>query len=217
LERRRLAERWIVVVGVTIFVDAMRMLYVCALTEKYRDNPNERRFPEFVEMGAQHLTDFDNQMLRFLQYLENDFIEKIRAIETGLRWLFNRLKRGPHLSIQATVFTAAFQIARDLDSVCCASQVEDYDAASRMVDQIATKLDVELGFDISGVHLNLGEVFADAWEFRLAVQTRFLHEAQGRDEMRIFTIADDRNYRFALPYFLVDLWLLKRCYMSPRA
>jgi hypothetical protein len=199
VELRSLAVRRILVVSAAIFVDDMRLLYVCAADGPKAGSSEHERFPEFLGMCEGHIADFDNQILRSMPYLSTSFIENIRTVENGLKWLYTRLKTRSSLATETNqIFVQALNIAKDLDAAFRSESVEDYERTDKLVGQIGRKQtrNVRLSYRSSTGLLRL-------WNLRLSMQTKVL--------TAVDTIADDRNQQLALSYFLIDHWLLLQC------
>jgi hypothetical protein len=175
-------------------------------------------------MCEQHLIDFDNQLQRFNSILETAFVESVREVELGLRFLYGRLHQGPHPYLPLrSLFVAAAQISSELNNVYRNKSIEDYDSGYVLVGKIGKDLIQAVACENlrghSGIPVDHRRVLctslmeidiSTAWRLRLAMQTNLLDEAQSCEPIKIFTVADDRSHRYALPYFLIDLWLLQR-------
>ncbi|PNG49153.1 MULTISPECIES: hypothetical protein [unclassified Variovorax] len=182
----------------------MRLLYVACGLEQQGNRSNLERYPEFVSLCERHIADLDTQADRFHAMLDLAFMIDLRRSEQGLKHLFGQLRDGPNLRFGAQRFVPmAVEIARSLRALCHAHDVEDFEAASTLVDQIGR----------SAIRTGERPPAAGTWNafiIRLQMQTEFLEQSQRYDDLRIFTIADDYAMRYALAYFLIDAWLLEQ-------
>lgn len=200
--RRTLAVRWITEIIAAVFVDEMRMLYVGASSIARRSNV--ARYHKFVDMGRQHLEDFNNQFTRYIEDLDVQFIYAVRAIERRQTAAFRQLKSGPcSVHDGRKLFRETAITAEQLRKVCNAAGIAGYDATVPIVEEIADRV-----WNSAGRPMGFG--FLDQlFSVRLTVQDLLLDRTQFDPASRLLTIADDHDQSFALAYFLIDDWLLR--------
>lgn len=181
----------------------MRLLYVAFGSGQAANQGNQERYPEFIGLCEQHLTDLNTQVQRFHELLDINFLcDDLREAELGLRHLFAQLRHGPNIKGSVLrILPIAAQIARRILTACEKHDVEGLASARDLVDRIGRTL-------VAGAKETPIAGSWEAFRLRLAIQTELLEQSKRYGEMRIFTIADDYAMRYALAYFLIDVWLL---------
>lgn len=179
------------------FVDVMRLTSVAASPAALRVNLD--RYPEFVDIADQHLADLRTQITR-LSVADGPGIVKTRGeVERGIAWAIARLRRGPTLDRSWPEFaTMLVEIAGRVDALAKSVSPEYYAARVGVISRQIRAIDSSL---------RTPDDFVRA---RFQTQSVVLSELSSADKAPVTTVRDDMDSRLAVPYFAIDLALLRR-------
>jgi hypothetical protein len=154
-------------------------------------------------MGEHHLADLDRQTSRYAAELEPEILSALRVVEPRLRWIIGELSPQP---IQPSSALRYFHQMRGtterLAYLCGLASPGYYSSERKTIDEIVKS--VLSPFDSTVGRGDYNFLFA----LRLRAQTRLLEETQSGERLPLRTIADDSSQSLAVPYFLIDEWLL---------
>jgi hypothetical protein len=182
------------------FVDVMRLASVAA--SPAAQDANADRYPEFVDVADQHLAELRAQATRLGPNTDLSVAEKLTEVERGIAWAVARLRRSPRLDRPWLEFAVVLaQIAERVDALAKAAGPDYY---SSRLSEVASPLNVAEATPFTQAD---PDTFVRA---RFAAQDGVLAEAAHAGKFSPATIRDDMNQRLAVPYFAIDLALLRR-------
>ena len=193
-----------------IFVDVMRL--ACVAASAAARSVNEARYGEFVDIADSHLSELRSSIPRLAPETDIDLIQQSSAVERSLGYVLVRLRRSPALDRPWTDFTLVLHEAAERVSSFAATAEPAYyvEREAEVASIIATELDALAPDDLA----RSPDLFVDA---RFAIQARVLHAMQERGGFALATVRDDVDRRLALPYFFIDLALLRHIRTSREA
>lgn len=184
------------------FVDVMRLACVAASPAARAEN--QARYPEFVDIADQHLAELRTQATRLAADSDPLVMAKLIEVERGIAWAIGRLRRAPQLDRPWIQFVAPLhQTAERVNSLAEAASPGYYTSRLSEVAPIIANTVTRTpahNFDDPDVFVH----------FRFGGQSLVLTEAAASGKFAIATIRDDMDQRLAIPYFAIDLALLKR-------
>lgn len=199
-ERRQWTHAYesVIEVSAQCTVDSMRLLYVRASPAAY--SANSDRHSEFVALANLHLLDLRSMIERFANALDPETHEQYRRAERRLRWLVATL--APEVA-DPTPSVHLFDLMLETAEVV-SSQI---DARSRIYGPVRSMVDalIELG-SLASPALDIGSRLDLAMTARLRAQTQYISDQPGSPTTGILSDIDNE---FALPYFFIDLALLR--------
>ncbi len=180
-----------------LFVDIMR-LYCVAGNDSARA-VNSPRYQEFVDIADQHVGDFRTHLSRIYSTAEVGTVKDASGIERDFNWSVTRLRRQPELDRKWDAFAGILlELAEKVDSLASKIAPEYYEKCR--AESLAT-----LGEMDNCSELKLPDNFVRA---RFSTQSRLLQRLQVKG-LKLNTVRDDKNHDLAIPYFTIDLILLR--------
>ena len=194
-------------VATATFVDIMR-LAVVAGSPRAR-SANEPRYDEFVDIADAHLADLRTQLTRLGADAAIELAAAGESVERGIAWALTRLRRAPHMNPAWIEFMPRLhEIAEKVDNLATSASAEYYRMRLAEVTSIIAE---HLPSQIMSLDRD-PDLFS---HHRFALQTVVLNEMRARGRFAIATIRDDADRRLAIPYFLIDLTLLRKLVNEP--
>jgi Domain of unknown function (DUF4062) len=184
-----------------VFVDVMRL--ACVSGSPSAKRVNEPRYPEFVDIADQHLSDFRGQIARLSSDRDAEFPRRCAEVESDLAWAVTRLRR---TTVLGTPWREFVQILRKLAGrvdALAAMASPDYYAAR--VDEVASIVKRE-GFTLLPASLQDPDLFVHR---RFATQSEVINWLKHTAALAIATVRDDMDRVLAIPYFTIDHHLLR--------
>lgn len=180
-----------------LFVDIMRLY--CVAGSMAARSANSARYQEFVDVADQHVDDFKTHLTRIYPTAEIGAVTDAERIEKVFKWSVTRLRREPELDRSWSAFAALlFELAEQVDALASKVANEYYDKCR--AESLATVSEIPDQFN-----LHRPDDFVRA---RFSTQSRLLFRLQ-RFGVKLDTIRDDREHALAIPYFTIDLNLLR--------
>jgi CHAT domain len=190
-------------VAAMVFVDILRLTSVAGSDAARR--VNEARYGEFVDVADLHMQEFRAQVTRLIR--EDDTGTEVGQscadIESRFGWAITRLRRGPRLD--RSWFDSLAALHETAEAV---HNLENLIA----IEYYQEKQD-EISLVLRGILMPAArETRMSADDFvrrRLAAQRRAL-ELMGTPDRVPATIRDDVHQYLAIPYFTIDLALIRQ-------
>ena len=190
-----------------VFVDVMRLSCVAG-SDMARD-ANQSRYAEFVDVADQHFSDFRTQVTRLADDPDLDTITKCSDVERGVSWAIVLLRRRPILDRTWREFVAALRDLAERVDILADTVSRDY---YRERARGASLLIQEVLQNVSPATLaDSADMFVQT---RFKAQSAILAKMRTANEFVLGSIKDDIDRRLAIPYFIIDLELLRRA--TPR-
>lgn len=188
-----------------VFVDIMRLACVAGIDSARK--ANQTRYSEFVDMADSHLSDFRLQVNRLSQSTNFEVAKKCDEVDRSLSWAIVRLRRGPALDRSWHEFLKIlYDIAEDIDTLNESANHSYYVAS---INEITSVTQISTQMVSTSKLRNSPDLF---FECRLAIQQDVIDKMKKNNEFTISTIRDDINRRVAIPYFYIDLLLLRKVF-----
>jgi hypothetical protein len=185
------------------FVDVMRL--ACVAGSDLARAASKPRYGEFVDMLELHFNDFRIQVTRLAADPDLDIIAKCGDVERGLAWALVRLRREPMLDRTWRRLVGDLRLlAERVDALAEAASRDYYYRRAGEIAVIAQ----------AAIQKVSAATLADSPD--LFVQRRFQAQSAVVEQMletgRFATagILDDIDRRLAIPYFTIDLALLRK-------
>jgi len=165
---------------------------------------NSPRYPEFVDVADQHVDDFRTHLTRIYSSAETETITDASKIEKDFKWSVTRLRREPELDRKWEAFAAILlELAERVHALANKVAREYYEKCRS--ESLAALGEMPSRFD-----LRHPDDFVRA---RFSTQSRLLQRLQTLGS-KFDSIRDDRNHDLAIPYFTIDLSLLRAAKQS---
>ena len=186
-----------------VFVDLMRLLNVAG-GDRVR-TANSARYTEFVDMADQHFADFRIQVTRLTGEAEADILQQCVDLENSFGWALTRLRREPRLDRPWHQFAAFMSgVGEKVHHLASTASPEYY---ARRRDEILAVIDQQL----TGGSQRTWQGSADLYvERRHFAQNLILAKMREISALAIGTVRDDMDRVLAIPYFKIDLVLLRQ-------
>lgn len=185
------------------FVDVMRL--ACVAGSDLARTANQSRYSEFVDIADLHLSDFRTQVTRIAADSDLDTITKCGDVERGLAWAIVRLRRGPHLDRSWSEFVGDLCSLAKRVNALAESLSRDYYLGK--VDEVVSLAQAAIQ-EVSSARLTRSaDVFV---QLRFSTQSAVINQMNETEDFALATIRDDIDRRLAIPYFTVDLALLRK-------
>lgn len=189
-------------IATATFVDVMRLFNV-ASGDRVRE-ANRARYGEFVDMADQHLSEFRVQVTRLAAEPDAQLLKSSSEVENGLAWALTRLRRRPELDRPRRDFVQVIADVAEKTNALAELATPDYYASRRQ--EVLTMV----GGTLQKGQISLSNRSSDEY-----VQVRHFTQQLVLDKMRqtaaiaIATVRDDMDRVLAIPYFTIDLILLR--------
>jgi len=185
-----------------VFVDLMRLTGYAG-SEEVRI-ANAGRHLEFVNMADQHLSDFRNQITRLATESNFELMETAEAVERGLGHLLTRLRGEGELNPPwADCLVLLHRIAERVEALIT-------EVSSKYVEERRGEVAIITDTLLEGVDAK--ELMSSPLAFirrRHAAQYKVIAELRRTSGFALATVRDDFDRRLAVPYFTIDLYLLR--------
>jgi hypothetical protein len=185
-----------------VFVDIVRLTSVAGSDAARR--VNEARYSEFVDVADWHMREFRTQVTRLIGEADTstDVKKFCPEIENRFGWAISRLRRGPRLDRSWLDFLTALhetaEAVHDLENLIARDYYQQrQDEISLAIRILRTTVAYEIPMSADN--------FARQ---RLVTQSRAL-ELMGAPDRIPATIRDDVHQYLAIPYFAIDLTLIR--------
>jgi hypothetical protein len=186
-----------------LFVDVMRLASVAA-SDAARI-ANEERYREFVDVADSHMAEFRTAIPRLAPESDIDLIQQSNAVERSVGYLLVQLRRSPTLNRKWIDFANVLHEA--------AERVAAFTATAEPIYQSERNAEVAsiIGTHLEGVNSDELRHSPDSFvRARFVIQTSVLAAMQERGAFNLATVRDDVDRRLAMPYFFIDLGLLRQ-------
>ena len=193
-------------IAAAAFVDVMRL--VCTAASPEARSANTGRHAEFIDIADQHFSEFRTQVTRLSADAEYETMQLAEGVERGIAYCLTRLRRAPQLDRPWGEFARLLRDLAERVNALALSVAGPYLASRR--DEISGAL-AQL-HDESAQHDAPANIQGSPLAFlrvRHATQNAVLAALRQRGGFSIATVRDDVDRRVAVPYFLVDLTLLR--------
>jgi hypothetical protein len=184
------------------FVDVMRL--ACVAGSELARAVNQSRYTEFVDVADLHLSEFRTQVTRLSDDSDLDVITKCAEVERGLAWAILRLRREPKLDRSWREFIGSMRgLAERINAL---AEVVSGDYYAKRIKEVAS-VSEKVMQRLTGAPLtdNPDEFV----RLRFSAQSDVIDQMQKIGGFAIATIRDDIDRRLAIPYFRLDLMLLR--------
>ena len=185
------------------FVDVMRL--ACVAGSDLARAANQPRYPEFVDIADLHLSDFRTQVTRLAGDSDIDTITKCSDVERGLAWAIVRLRRGPSLDRSWREFVGELCNLAERVNALAESASRDY--YSGRVGEVAPVAQAAVQQVSTATLARSPDAFVQQ---RFSAQSAVLEKMQKAGGFALATVRDDIDRRLAIPYFVLDLALLRK-------
>ena len=185
-----------------VFVDLMRLACVAGIDSARA--VNQARYNEFVDIADLHFSDFRLQVARLLNGENHDNSKKCDDLDRALSWAIVRLRRGPAIDRNWLEFIKILYDISEKVNVLCNFVDQNYYLAS--IDQVSSEVQMRMRKISSETLRNFPEVF---YRHRLSTQQDVIDKMKINKEFTIATIRDDISRKLAIPYYYIDLILLR--------
>jgi hypothetical protein len=190
-------------ISAAVFVDLMRVVNVAG-SDRAR-TANRARYTEFVDMADQHFADFRVQVTRVTDGANADIIKQCMELERSFGWTLTRLRREPSLDRPWRQFAALMAAAAEKVHLLASTASPEY--YSQRQAEILTVIERPL----KDWCLPASEQLADPYiERRHFAQNLVLDKMREPSAITIVSVRDDMDRVLAIPYFTVDLVLLRQ-------
>jgi hypothetical protein len=190
-------------VAAALFVDLMRLLNVAG--GDHVRTVNSPRYGEFVDMADQHFADFRIQVTRLAGATEAEIARQCMDLENSFGWSLTRLRRGPELDRSWAVFATLMAGLGERVHLLGETAAPSYYASRRgelldLIDQTIAHRSDHRFHESADRYVGLRHV----------CQNLILAKLQATSTITIATVRDDIDRVLAIPYFTVDLVLLRQ-------
>jgi hypothetical protein len=186
-----------------VFVDLMRLVNVGG-GDRAR-TANSQRYAEFVDIADQHFADFRIQVSRATDGTDADIVKQCTDLEGRFGWALTRLRREPCLDRPWRQFAALMAGAGEKVHLLASTASPEY--YSRRRGEVLAVVEQPL----AGWPLSTSEQSADFYvERRHFAQNLILAKMREASDLAIASVRDDMDRVLAIPYFTVDLVLLRQ-------
>jgi hypothetical protein len=185
------------------FVDVMRL--VCVAGSELARAANKPRYGEFVDVAELHLSDFRTQVTRLAADSDLDIIAKCSDVERGLAWAIVLLRREPKLDRNWRHLVGDLRRLAERVDTLAESASRDY--YSRRVGEVASIAQSAAQQEFTATLAGSPDVFVKR---RFQAQSVVVEQMQKTGQFAIVGIHDDIDLRLAIPYFTIDLALLRK-------
>ena len=184
-----------------VFVDVMRL--ACVSGSPAARRVNEPRYPEFVDIADQHLSDFRGQIARLSTDRDAEFPRRCAEVESDLAWAVTRLRRTTVLGTPWREFAQIlWKLAGRVDALAAMASPEYYATRVDEVESIIKREDASA----SPASLRDPDLFVHR---RFATQSEVIGWLKHTAALAIATVRDDMDRVLAIPYFTIDYHLLR--------
>lgn len=190
-------------IAAALFVDVVRL--ACVAASVGARQANAARYPEFVDMADQHFSEFRTHVPRLAADTDFAVIEKCGAVERSVGWALTRLRRAPRLDRSWPELALNLHEAAERVDDLAAAAAGDYYAERR--EEVAPIIEKMVNAAVREQSPPSPESFVHA---RFSAQDAMLAHLRARGGFAIAAVRDDIDRRLAIPYFLVDLALLRQ-------
>jgi hypothetical protein len=190
-------------ISAAVFVDIMRL--ACVTESGAFRTAKQQRYGEFVDIAVEHLSDFKAQVDRLSNDSDLDTISKSSDVERSVSWAIGQLRRSLTLDrswpgIVAKLLDSAERINVLANTVSRAYYEERTQEVAAMVDQTIQR----------GSAADLAHSADEFVRIRFAAQSAVISQMKQSGKFTLATVRDDIDRRLAIPYFVIDLHLLRR-------
>ncbi|MGE0815839.1 MAG: DUF4062 domain-containing protein [Vicinamibacterales bacterium] len=191
-----------------LFVDVMRLASVASSGAARA--ADETRYGEFVDIADSHLAELRTSIPRLNPDDDLDLTQQFSAVERSISYLLVRLRRTPTLDRPWPAFARVLHEAAERVALFAATAESAYNAerAVEVAAIIATGLE---GLPPDALRRS-PDLFLRT---RFTIQAHVLAAVRERGGFSVATVRDDIDRRLALPYFFIDLALLRRATETP--
>jgi hypothetical protein len=190
-------------ISAAVFVDVMRL--ACVAGSDAARTANQQRYGEFVDIADEHFSDFKAQVNRLSTDADFDTISKSSDVERGLAWAIVRLRRGPTLDRSwSGMVTKLLDLAERINALADTVSRTYYE---ERIQEVAKVVDKTLR---PGSAADLAHSADEFVRIRFAAQSSVISQMKQSGKFALATVRDDIDRRLAIPYFVIDLQLLRR-------
>jgi hypothetical protein len=180
------------------FVDVMRL--ACVAGSDLARLHNQARYGEFIDTADLHLAELRTHITRFKDRLDPSATTACLDVERRLGYAIVRLRHEPKLDRTWREFIGMlWGTAARTQALAEALAPRYYDA---MLAEVAASIDSSIRSNVSAVILGKPDEFVQLRFFAQSAVIRHL-------KLSISSIRDDIDRRLAIPYFAIDIALLR--------
>lgn len=186
-----------------VFVDLMRLTGYAGSEEVRKANAG--RHLEFVDIADQHLSEFKHQTTRLSYDSDFHLMEAANGVERALGLLLTRLRRdGGHNPSWAEFLGLLHHAAERVEALI--TQV-----SREYVEKRRAEVSDAIGAVTKDVDAQtLTTLPVTLVRLRHAAQSKVISQMQRTGGFTIATVRDDVDRQLAIPYFTIDLMLLRK-------
>ena len=194
-------------IATATFLDVMRMFNVAG-GDSVRE-ANRSRYEEFVDMADQHLSEFRVQVTRLAGEPDSQLVKGCSEVENGLAWALTRLRRGPELDRLWRDFAPI--MAKLAEKTNALAQLATPDYYASRCQEVLTLVEGKL----HNSPISFSQRSSDEYvRIRHFAQQLVLDKMRQTAAIAIATVRDDMDRVLAIPYFTIDLILLRQLIAS---
>jgi hypothetical protein len=197
----RFVELTLVDVVTMLHVDLMRLF--CVAGSDLARRVNASRYAEFVDVADLHIAELRLYTSRLGPSAPAALIGLCSDVERRLGWLLTRLRREPHLDRGWPEFMSVLrESSQSVATLASLAGGNQYEAKSLQALEAAAQT-----LTLPGTTLSAPDEFVRR---RFAAQSHVVAGLQATEGLAIATVRDDIDRRLAVPYFALDLALIRQ-------
>jgi hypothetical protein len=185
------------------FVDVMRL--ACVAGSDRARAVNQPRYKEFVDMADIHLSEYRTQVTRLSADSDLDTLSKCGDVERSLAWQILRLRRDPSLDRGWHEFVGTLRDTAERVNTLAETISHDYYAAR--VGEVVSVVKAAVRQVPPKELAHSPDRFVMS---RFSTQSAVINQMKKSGGFAAATIRDDVDRRLAIPYFALDLELLRK-------
>jgi hypothetical protein len=197
----RFVELTLVDVATMLHVDVMRLF--CVASSDAARRANASRYAEFVDIADLHIAELRLYTSRLGPSAPSRLIGLCAEVERRLGWLLTRLRREPYLDRGWGEYLSVLrESSQSVAALASQAGGNDYEAKSLHTLEVAAQT-----LALPEIMLSAPDEFVRR---RFAAQSRIVASLQASEGLAIATVRDDIDRRLAVPYFALDLALIRQ-------
>ena len=197
----RFVELTLVDVVTMLYVDLMRLF--CVAGSDLARQVNAPRYSEFVDVADLHIAELRIYTSRLGPSATSAVIRLCSEVERRLGWLLTRLRREPYLDRGWPEFLSVLrESSQSVATLASLAGGNEYEARSVQALEAAAPT-----LTLPGTTLSEPDEFVRR---RFAAQSHVVASLQETEGVAIATVRDDIDRRLAVPYFALDLELIRQ-------
>jgi hypothetical protein len=192
-----------------VFVDLMRL--ACVSASEAARIANDSRYPEFVDVADLHLAEFSMHVTRINAQIGSDTVQKCLLVERHAAYVLVRLRRTPNLDRPWREIASVLEgLAEEIHRFAEHLRLDYY---AKQVEEVSAIAGPAIRKTANIPSLKVPNEFV---RVRFLIQSIVLRHMNESKRLTISTIRDDIDRRLAVPYFAIDVILLRAISPSER-